>query len=240
MRALRKRTPKNRDHPPRSFTTRTSSAHFQKSSHHEQNCPSQKVSYTLQFGKGQKELDKIFMALPTMGNIFIGMVFLKKDWRTLDFSENLVHFPDFQLQLKRSNRKYKYKMCNSRAAQKLLVPLLQQIKVLMCTVEDMNTSQGTVETNPSVNRKAALLVTPATVKLENNNTLIQVSNPSDHTYTISQGAALVNFTALTPSHVKNLKPMPLEQLSPTSHFPEEAPQVIDKLFQEPTHSEDRR
>ena len=161
----------------------------------------------------RKDCEEASMVLTTMGHILFGMTFLRKHRMTLDISKHLVHFRDISLQLKPSNENYKCKTCILRDAQKNVVSPFQQFILPMCTNEEMSSSQGTIEATPSVNQKAALLITPAIVKLENNTSVIQITNPNNHTYTISPGAVLANFTNLTPNPAKNFNPMPLEQLS---------------------------
>ena len=174
------------------------------------------------------------MVLPMIGKTLIGMTFLRKYSVTFDIGKCLVHFSYLSLQLEHSIGKYKCKMSDLRGAQKLVQPRFQQIMVPMCTNEDMSTSQDTVEAIRGVIRKTALLVTLAIVNLGNNKTVIQICNPTDRTYTINTGAVLAKFTILTLNQARNVKPMPLKQLSLISHFPEEALQVFDQLFQEPT------
>ena len=135
----------------------------------------------------------------TMGNVLSGMVFLKKYSVTLDNSKHPINFPDMSLQLKNANGKYKRKMCKLPASQILVVSPLQQIMIPICTNEEKSTSQRTLEATPSVTGKAALLVTPAIVKLENNRTVNQITNPSDHTYTTNLGANLANLIVLLPN-----------------------------------------
>ena len=154
----------------------------------------------------RKDCEEAFMILTTMGHILLGMTFLRKHRMTLDISKHLVHFPDLSLQLKHSNENYKCKTCILRYAQKNVVSPFEQFIVPMCKNEEMSSSQGTIEATLSVNQKAALLVTPAIVKLENNTSVIQITNPNNHTYTISSGAVLANFTNLTPIQLKNSSP----------------------------------
>ena len=122
----------------------------------------------------------------------------------------------------------------------MVVPPFQQIMIPMCANEEVSMSQRTVEATPSVTRKVALLVTPAIAKPGNNKTVIHITNPNDHTYTINPGSVLANFTVLKPYQARNLKTMPLQQLSPGVQLPEEAHQVIGQLFHEPTFHKDTR
>ena len=94
----------------------------------------------------------------------------KRVWRKcsvkLSFCRDLVHFTDLPPQLKRGNGKIKCETCNLRSAEKITL-LFQKIMIPECSNDGMITSHSPVEAIPTINRKAALLVTPATVKMEN-------------------------------------------------------------------------
>ena len=66
---------------------------------------------SLRFTRAGKISEKPFMVLTTMGNIFNGMIFLRKYSVTIDINDHLLHFPDLSLQFKHANGKYKCKMC---------------------------------------------------------------------------------------------------------------------------------
>ena len=124
-----------------------------------------------------------------------------------------------------------------RATTKLVVPAFQRTMFPMSTNEDMSTEHVTVEATASVTRKAALPVTSAIVKLENKKTVLQITNPEDHTYAINPGAVLALFTVVTSNQAKNVKPTPLDPLRLISQFLGTVPHVIDQLIHEPTINE---
>ena len=147
---------------------------------------------------------------------------------TLDVSKHLAlaDFPDLSPQVKHPNGKYKYKMRELRAAQKMVVPPFHQIMVSMCTNEDMSTSLGIVQASLAVAQKAALLILPAKPKPENSKTVIQITKSNDQIYKVNPSAVLANFIFLAPNHGKNVKTMPLDELNLLCQFPGEALQVI--------------
>ena len=110
----------------------------------------------------------------------------------------------------------------------------------MSTNEEMSTSQVTAEASPSFTGSAVPLLTPVIVTLENNRTVIQIADPNHHTYTISPGAVIANFAALTPNQAKIVKPMPMEPLFLIGQLPEETPQMKNQLFSEPTCNENHK
>ena len=172
-----------------------------------------------------------------MGNFLSGMTFLKNYSVTFDFSKYLVHFPDLSQQHKQFNGDYFQDVrITYKWLRNLWCPRSNKF-FPMSTNEDMSTSLATVEATTSVTRKAFLLVRAAIVKLENNNTIIRITNPNDKTYTSSSLAALLKFTVLTPYQDENDKSTQLKQLSLIRQLLEKAPQVIDQLFREPTCSD---
>ena len=177
------------------------------------------------------------MVSTTIGNILIGMTFLRKYSATLETSKHPVHSSDFSPQLKHAKGQFKGKMGKLSAAQKVVVAPFQQINIPTSTNEEQRTSQRLIEANPTITRKAAPFVTLAIMSFENKRTIIQITNPSDHTHIINPVALFSNFSVLTPNQTKRAKPMPLEKFSLITQFLEDAPQLINQLFDEPTYTE---
>ena len=75
----------------------------------------------------RNELEELFLILPTMGNILIGMSFFKNNSETLDLANNFVRFPEIALQLKPPNGKFKLQMLELRASQKITISSTQQV-----------------------------------------------------------------------------------------------------------------
>ena len=194
----------------------------------------------LRFFIGGKVFEETFMILPTMGNILIGMSFFKKYSVTLDLANNIVRFPEITLQLRPQNGKFKLQMLELRASQKTTIPPRQQVFIPVVAEKDIGHVTGTVEAFPAFERKTELLVSPTMSEINDQQSHVQITNYLDHTITIPQHTTVAVFRILTPNQAKNVQPMPNEQLTLISKFPDEANNVINQLFQEADANKDKR
>ena len=187
----------------------------------------------LRFFIGSKIFEEIFMILPTMGNILIGMSFFKKYSVTLDLSNNVVKFPDITLQLKPERGRYKIQMIELRTTRKTVIQPDHQLNVPVLAERDLDTIQGTIEAFPSFERKTQLLVSPALAQFTEMKSHVQITNSTSHTITVSPKTTVTTFMIMTPNQAKNLQPMSNEQLTLITKYPDEANNVLNQLFQEP-------
>ena len=193
----------------------------------------------LRFLIGGKIFEETFMILPTMGNILIGMSFFKKFSVTLDLANNIVRFPEITLQLK-PNGKFRLQMLELRTTQETTISPGQQIFVHATTNKDIGTVTGTIEAFPAFERKTELLVSPSMSEIKDQQTYVQITNPMDHIITIPQHSTVAVFRILTPNQAKNIQPMTNEQLALITKYPDEASNVINQLFQDPSATNDKR
>ena len=180
------------------------------------------------------------MILPTMGNILIGMSFFKKYSVTLDLANNIVRFPEITLQLKLPNGKFKLQMLELRTTQKTTIWPGQQIFVTATTDKNIGTVTGTIEAFPAFERKTELLVSPSMSEIKDQQTHVQITNHMDHAVTIPQNSTIAVFRIVTPNQARNIQPMTNEQLTLITKFPDEAANVINQLFQDPSATKDKR
>ena len=194
----------------------------------------------LRFFIGGKIFEETFMILPTMGNILIGMSFFKKYSVTLDLANNIVRFPEITLQLKPPNGKFKLQMLELRTTQKTTISPGQQIFVTVTTDKDIGKVTGTIEAFPAFERKTELLVSTSMSEIKDQQTHVQITNHMDHAVTIPQNSTIAVFRILTPNQARNIQPMTNEQLALITKFPDEAANVINQLFQDPSATNDKR
>ena len=82
-------------------------------------------------------------------------------------------------------------------------------------------------------RKTCPLVSPAVVDLDDGITMIQVTNPNEHVYTLEANTNLANVRIPTPHQAANITPMPVEHLKLITDHPDDATAVINQLFVNP-------
>ena len=175
-----------------------------------------------------------------MGNVLIGMSFIKKDSVTLDLANNIVKFPDITLQLRSVNRTFKNKLLELKTTQKMVIQPYQQVFVPVIIERDLGDITGTVEGLPAFERRSHLLVSPALSKTREGRTHVQITNPLDYQITINVGTPVASFKIMTPKHANNLQPMTNHQLNLITRYPDEATAVLNHIFQDPNEKTDRR
>ena len=83
--------------------------------------------------------------------------------------------------------------------QKLALLLLQQMMVPVRMEATLAFTNSEVEATPTFESRDALLVSPATVTLTEAKTMLQVTNPHKHTYTLYSCLVVANFKVMTDS-----------------------------------------
>ena len=66
---------------------------------------------------------------------------------------------------------------------------------------------GIIQPSPLLENDEDLLVCPAISSTQNNNYMVQISNFSDHPYTLKKGTHIANFSILTPEQTKHIRPV---------------------------------
>ena len=113
------------------------------------------------------------------------------------------------------------------------IPPHHQVLIEVHSDADISRTTGTVEGTPAFMRKTCLLVSPAVVDLDDGKTMIQVTNPNEHVYTLETNTNLANFRIPTPHQAANITPMPVEHLKLITDHPDDAAAVINQLFVNP-------
>ena len=131
-------------------------------------------------------------------------------------------------------------MLELRTTQKTTISPGQQIFVHATTDKNIGTVTGTIEAFPAFERKTELLVSPSMSEIKDQQTYVQITNHMDHTITVPQHCTVAVFRLLTPNQAKNFQPMTNEQLALITKFPDEASNVINQLFQNPSATNDKR
>ena len=83
-------------------------------------------------------------------------------------------------------------------------------------------------------------MSPSMSEIKDQQTHVQITNHMDHAITIPQNTTIAVFRILTPNQAKNVQPMTNEQLTLITKFPDEAANVINQLFQDPSATNDKR
>ena len=82
-------------------------------------------------------------------------------------------------------------------------------------------------------RKTRLLVLPGVLNLDDGKTMIQVTNPNEHVYTLEANINMANFRKRTPHQFANISPKPVEHLKWITEHPDVAAAVINHFFVKP-------
>ena len=190
----------------------------------------------LRFFIAGKVFEEVFLVLPTMGTILIGMSFFEKYSVNLDIKNHLVHFPNHMMSMQvrqQTNKKFKTGLIDLYSSCRTIIPPRHQVLIEVHSDADISRTTGTVEGTPAFMRKTCLLVSPAVVDLDDGKTTIQVTNPNEHVYTLEANTNLANFRIPTPHQAANITPMPVEHLKLITDHPEDAAAVINQLFVNP-------
>ena len=159
----------------------------------------------------EKFFEETFLVLPTLGNILIGMSFVKKYSVTLDLQNNLVHFPDLSLEVKPHHGKFRCGAFELKTLQKVVVGPFQQVMVPNITATEIDNSFKITEATTAFNQQPDFILTPAVNQLQDGRTTSQFTNPNAHMFIISHGGVVANFKKLKPVQASHVQPMSLEQ-----------------------------
>ena len=155
-----------------------------------------------------------------MGTILIGMSFCEKNSVNLDIKNHLIHFPNHMMSMQvrqQTNKRFKTGLIDSSS--RTTIPPHHQVLIEVHSHADILRTTGTVEGTPAFMRKTCLLVSPAVVDLDDGKTMIQVTNPNEHVYTLEANTNLANFRIPTPHQAANITPMPVEHLKLITDHP---------------------
>ena len=183
-----------------------------------------------------KVFEEVFLVLPTMGTILIGMTFFEKYSVNLDIKNHLVNFPNHLMSMQvrqQTNKKFKTGLIGMYSNSRTTIPPHLQVLIEVHSDADISRTIGTVEGTPAFMRKTCLLVSPAVVDLDDGKTMFQVTNPNEHVYTLEANTNLSNYRIPTPHQAANITPMPLEHLKLITDQPDDAAAVINQLFVNP-------
>ena len=133
----------------------------------------------LHFFIGGKIFEELFMVLPTMGNLLLGMSIFKKYSITLNLANNIVNFMNITLQLRSVNGKFINKMLELKTTQKIVIQPNQQVFAAVVIERDLGDITGTVEGITAFERRLHLLVSPALSETREGRTHVQITNPLD-------------------------------------------------------------
>ena len=111
-----------------------------------------------------------------------------------------------------TNKKFKTGLIDLYSSSRTTIPPHHQVLIEVHSDADISRTTGTVEGTPAFMRKTCLLVSPAVVDLDDGKTMIQVTNPNEHVYTLEANTHLANFRIPTPHQAANITPMPVEHL----------------------------
>ena len=187
----------------------------------------------LRFFIARKVFEEVFLVLRTMGTILIGMSFFEKFSVILDIKNHLVHFPNHMMSMQvrqQTDKKFKTGLIDLYSSSRTTIPPHHQVLIEVHSDADISRTTGTVEGTQAFMRKMCVLVSPAVVDLDDGKTMIQVTNPNEHEYTLEPNTNLANFRIPTPHQAANITPMPVEHLKLITDHPEDAAAVINQLF----------
>ena len=80
-----------------------------------------------------------------------------------------------------------------------------------------------VKGTPAFMRKTRLLVSPGLIEIHDEKTMIQVTNPNDHSFLSKTIRNIAFFRIPTPRHAANITPMAIEHPQLVTQCPDEEP-----------------
>ena len=190
----------------------------------------------LRFFIAGKVFKEVFLVLPTMGTILIGMSFFEEHSVNRDIKDHSVHFPNHMMSMQvrqQTKKKFKTGLIDLYSSSRKTIPPHHQVLIEVHSDADISRTTGTVEGTPAFMRKTCLLVSPAVVDLDDGKTMIQVTNPNEHVHTLGTNTNLVTFRIPTPHQAANITTMPVEHLKLITDHPDDAAAVINLLFVNP-------
>ena len=146
-----------------------------------------------------KVFEDVFLVVPTMKTILIGLSFFEKYSVNLDIKNHLVHFPNHMMSIQvsqQTKRKFKTGLHDLYSSCRTTIPPHHQVLIEVHSNKSHTT--GTVEGTPAFMCKTCLLVSPAVVDLDDGKTMIQVTNPNEQVFTLEANTNLANFRIPTP------------------------------------------
>ena len=135
----------------------------------------------LRFFIARKVFEEVFLVLPTMGTILIGMSFFEKYSVNLDIKNHLVHFPNHMMSMQvrqQTNKKFKTVLIDMYSSSRTTIPPHHQVLIEVHSDADISRTTGTVEGTPAFMRKTCLLVSPAVVDLDDGSHRCQLNTCS--------------------------------------------------------------
>ena len=128
------------------------------------------------------------------------------------------------------NKKFKTGLFELSSCRTTVIPPHHQIRLPVHCTSDITQTTGAVEGTPVFMRETCLLVSSVIADLTDGKTMIQVTNPNEHTFTLDANRTIAFFRIPIPHQAANIIQMPSELLRLTSKFPEGAEAVINQLF----------
>ena len=164
----------------------------------------------LQFEVGDITFREKFIVMTNLTSPLIGLLSLQRNNTILDMRQGILNFPFFSMQLKSEDRTY------PNVIEPIISPLdtiLQQGQRTTVWVKSQIYTEieatGIFQPSPLLENDEDLLVCPAISSTQNNKHMVQISNFSDHPYTLKKGTHIANFSILTPEQTKHIRPVNL-------------------------------
>ena len=104
---------------------------------------------------------------------------------------------------KKTNDKYTESFIELETTQKIVIMLFKQVLVIVRGAPTSGSSQA----EPAFERNDTLLVSPTLGTLTKGKTIVQVTNPDNHTYSLESCVAVANSKVTTPQQAANTKPI---------------------------------
>ena len=122
----------------------------------------------------------------------------------------------------------------------MLILPFQQAMVPVRSVATYAPTNGAVKALPAIERRDALLVSPALFTLTEGKTMLQITNPHSHTYTLDSCVAVAIFKVMTPQQAANTKPLLHAHVLLMNNHPEECKHILNQSFHEQAENDRKR
>ena len=149
-----------------------------------------------------------FIVMTNLTSPLIGLLFLQRNSTILGMSQGILNFPFFSMQLKNGDQTYP----------NVIEPILNPVETILqpgkrtaiwikSQIYTDDEAAGIIQPSPLLGNDEDLLICPALSSTQNNKHMVQISNFSDHLYTLKKRTHVANFSILTPEQTNYIRPV---------------------------------
>ena len=131
---------------------------------------------------------------------------------------------------KKSNTKYLNSFIQIQKTEKMVIPPFQKFMLPIRVEATYVLTNGAVEATTAFGKRDTLLVSPAMVTLTESKTMLQITNPRRHTYTLDSCVNVANFKVMKMQQAANTKPVPHTHVLLMNNHQREFEHILSQLL----------